>query len=139
MRLEPVRRNEAPRYPHREERRRALRLLAIGGASLAAGGLLGCDTLRDVLGLSRPPPHTVGKMPAVHPPVQPAVQPTAPPDSVEEETPPAGDTDTNPELDSGKDPTTAPDVVLSAHPDANVAGGLRAPRPQPEPVPTDED
>ncbi len=151
MKLEPVRRSAEPGYPHREERRRALRLLAIGGASLAAGGLLGCDTLRDVLGLSRPHTGTVGKMPAVHPPaqpgVQPGVQPTAPSDPGEQETPPAGDTDTDPtpagdagtqtDEDGGKDPATKPGVVPSAHPDADVAGGLRAPHRQPEPVPTD--
>jgi hypothetical protein len=167
MKLEPVRRSAEPGYPHREERRRALRLLAIGGASLAAGGLLGCDTLRDVLGLSRPHTGTVGKMPAVHPPaqpgVQPGVQPTAPsdpgeqetppageqetPPAGEQETPPAGDTDTDPtpagdagtqtDEDGGKDPATKPGVVPSAHPDADVAGGLRAPHRQPEPVPTD--
>ncbi len=76
MKIKPAHEARETSYPeyddYRSDRRRLLRLLLGGGAALSMGSLLGCDRVRDVLGLTPPPPPLPGVMP---PPVHP-VPPT---------------------------------------------------------------
>lgn len=66
MKLKPVRQTSEVEYPEYQhyprERRDVLRLLAAGGAAAAASTMVGCDAVRDVLGMSRPEEHKMGKM-----------------------------------------------------------------------------
>lgn len=75
MKLKPAREATDVSYPeyndYRTDRRRLLRLLAGGGAALSMGALLGCDQVREVLGLAPQHPPLAGTVAIPNPPVPP--------------------------------------------------------------------
>jgi hypothetical protein len=115
------------------QRRRVLRLLAAGGAAVAAGSFVGCDAVRDGLGLARPcDTHSVGKIAPADPP-----DPVAPPDPVDpsgDDDSAGGDTEARPEIPPPGEPPAAeppaPDGGGSegeARPTGHTRGRIRTP------------
>ena len=149
--LRPVHEVEETRYPsyrdYRDQRRTVLRWLGAGGAAVAAGGLLGCDAVHDLL--ARPPIAPAGEPPIAH---HPGGHPAGPGDD--------DDSAARPEIETTKGEIVAPEPptpenlegtggVIEAHhnPDAQNRGGIRQARPEaqlkgdvamPDPTPTPE-
>ncbi len=110
MKLKPLKRTSELDYPEYKQyprvRRDVLRLLAAGGAAAAASTLVGCDAVRDALGMSRPDDCVKGKM------VDPSmVQPSGDDDSADGEH--AGDDDS----------------AGGAHPEGKTRGKIVTPDP----------
>jgi len=87
--LRPVHKTRDSEYPSFDEyhhgRRRVLRWLGAGGAAMATAGLVGCDPIRDVLGLAPGPGRLAGDVACPVPP-QPQPQPVGAGGETETET-----------------------------------------------------
>ncbi len=128
-RLRPVvdpEESDYPSYPeYQAERRAVLRWLGAGGTLAITSGLLGCDSVRDLLGISRPGGQLAGEIACPTPP------PPPPPTGA------AGEGDgTEPEAaGAGTEATAVPDPELEARPPAALRGDIAMPEPVEEPEP----
>ncbi|MDP7114882.1 MAG: hypothetical protein QGH45_23110 [Myxococcota bacterium] len=132
-RLHPVRSIAERDYPsyegYRRDRRRVLRWLGAGGAALATAGLVGCDRIRDVLGMSQPQAPLAGTIACPTPP-----QPVGAGEGTETETEGETETETKTETETeaeGETETGAQTVTpdIEARPDAHMRGDIAAPEP----------
>jgi hypothetical protein len=145
--LRPVGAAPETEYPsylgYRDERRKVLRWLGAGGVAVAAGGLMGCDTVLGALGLARPPAQLDGEIAC---PTTPTPVPvTGDDDSAQPEV-----RHTRGEMVAPDPPTpetgTGADLSTLHEPETHLAGGPRVAHPEalppgeppmPEPTPSE--
>ncbi len=131
--LRPVHRVRPSAYPSlrtfRDERRKVLGWLGAGGTAAAAGGLLGCDVVHDLL--ARPPVGPAGEPPPAQYPAGHATHPPATGDDDDSARPEVRQT--RGEMRAVEPPTpeqgTGASVGPTHHPEARNRDGIRAARP----------
>ncbi len=114
MKRNPVSQASRPSYPRRRSARWALGLLALGGTTLAAPGLVGCGNM------TPPASHAegatcAGDMPAAEPEAEPATSPEV-----------GADPDPNAALHMLGEPATPDPNVM---PETHIRGDMAAPDP----------
>lgn len=134
MKVKPVKQSSDVCYPeygdYDPERRRLLRVLIAGGAAVGAGALLGCNQVREVLGVGPQPVQLDGEIACPTPPVPPpaddddsSANPTGDDDSAgRHSAESAGDDDSADAqqarpvaLPPGEPPAVAPEVSSEPH------------------------